>query len=362
MEQKLREGAGRILPKRLAKNMVELYKHGRAKLISARYGNPAGTVRVIAVTGEYGKTTTAKLIAELLKEAGRTVVVATEEADSADNAGELQRQLKEAKKDGKEFFILEVTSALVASSGLSGVAIDTVVVTSKNAEAEVLLGQAISYAVVPDDHAAGMLAIAEHQIISFGEHDEAEAKIDEVTLYRKGTEVKLTIDHHTALTIATHLIGKANAYNLAAAVATAYVLGVALDTVEEGAARLEKSEGNYQYVPGDRPYTMIVDSAQTDRSVELVAESAKELAKRRLIVGLEVAGVNDETVARLKKLSDRLVLVSATEMALPGVDTVTSAEEAVLIAQRTAKKDDTVLLMGDAFVQNSRQTELETEK
>lgn len=352
MKQELRERVRRILPEKLANNVIDIYKRGRARAISARYGNPAGTVRVIAVTGVYGKTTTAKLIAELLKEAGRKVAVRIDDArvdESVDIAAELQVDLKQAKQNEMEFFVLEVHPALVEAGVLSGVSIDTVVVTSQCNEATVLLQQVVNYAVVPDGELAGMLALAEHQIISFGEQASAEMKIDGISLYRKGTEVKLTIDHHTSLTIATHLIGRANAYNLAAAIAAAYVLGVALDTVEEGAARLEHVPGNYEYVPDDHVYTTVVDTASHDRSVELVLDTAKELSKRRLVVAVVAGGLSDEIIAQAKKLADRLIVVSDTDMVLAGAEVVESAEEAWLIAQRAAKKDDTVLLLGKEF-------------
>ena len=42
----------------------------RTKMISLRYGNPARGLRIIAVTGTNGKTTTACYINEILKEAG----------------------------------------------------------------------------------------------------------------------------------------------------------------------------------------------------------------------------------------------------------------------------------------------------
>lgn len=352
MEQKLQRVKG-LLPGRLARQAAKLYKRSRAKVISARYGNPAGTVRVIALVGVYGKTTTARLLAELLEEAGRKVLVGTQTGQGLHiSLEQLQQELKNARKENSEFFILEITPELVASGGLEGIAIDTVVVTSKTAETNAILGQNVNYIVIPDDHTTAALALAEHQIISFGETDDAEAKVNEVTLYRKGTEVKMTIDHHTELIIATHLVGKANALNLAAAVATAYVLGVALDTVEEGAARLEKVAGNYEYVPTTEPYTLVVDSAMQERSVQLVAESAKKLAKRRVIVALESDGISEEVIKDLKKRVDRLITVGKQEVALPGVESVDSVEEASLIATRAAKKDDTVLLLGKNFVRS----------
>jgi UDP-N-acetylmuramoyl-L-alanyl-D-glutamate--2,6-diaminopimelate ligase len=349
MKPKLIGKGQRALPEKLAVNMLELYRRGRAKVFNARYGNPTGTVRLIAVTGAYGKTTTARLIDVLLKESGRNTLTLLDELHTQkDIVSWLPRKLKQAKQDNVDFCILEITPQLMESGVLSGLSLDTVVVTSRSAEADILLKQAVNYAVVPDDYQGAMLAIAEHQIISFGELDSAEAKIDNVTLYRKGTEVKLTIDHHTALTASTHLVGKANAFNIAAAIATAYVLGVALDTVEEGVARLEGVEGNYQYIPSEQPYTTVVDAATNDRSVELAAFSAKELKKRRLIVALETTGISEEAIALVKKLSDRLILVGSN-ISMPGVETVSSPEEASLLGGRAAKKDDTLLLMGKIF-------------
>lgn len=352
-----------ILPERLANNVIDMYKRGRARAISARYGNPAQTVRVIAVTGAYGKTTTAKLITELLKEAGRKVEarIGDDITDEVDVAAELQQDLKRAKQNETEFFILEVNAALVESGALSGVPIDTVVVTSQNSEATTLLEQAVNYAVVPDGELAGMLALSEHQIMSFGEQTKAEMKIDEIILYRKGTELKLTIDHHTPITVASHLVGRANAYNVAAAIATVYVLGVSLDTVEEGAARLEVVKGNYEYISDGHAYTTVVDAASHDRSVELAIDSAKELAKRRVIVALESKGLSDEAISYAKKQADRLIVVNNTDAALAGIEVVSFVEEAWLIAQRAAKKDDVVLLLGKGFTK-AHVAPAETEK
>jgi UDP-N-acetylmuramoyl-L-alanyl-D-glutamate--2,6-diaminopimelate ligase len=338
-----------------------LYHKGRAKVVSARYGNPASTVRVIAVTGQYGKTTTTLLLRAILNEAGRKVAAYKLSTDE-DVVSDLQRQLKEAKRDAVEFFVVEVTPEFMASGALTGVVIDTVIATSESPEGDVLLAGDMNYAVIPDNYQAGLLEIAEHQVITFGEQETAEARINKMALYRKGTEVEMTIDHHTSLTVATHLVGKANAYNLAAAIASAYVLGIPFNTIEEGAASLEHVDANYEYVRGDRPYAVVVDRASYDVSVKHVVESASELSKRRLIVALGAAELDDRTVQHVKKVADRLVLVSPEERALPGVEVVNSAEEAWHIAGRAAKLDDVVLLLGKEFAAKKDQFETLSEK
>ena len=70
MKNKLVKIARKTLPKGALKNTENAYRITRTKMVSLRYGNPARGLRIIAVTGTNGKTTTACYINEILKEAG----------------------------------------------------------------------------------------------------------------------------------------------------------------------------------------------------------------------------------------------------------------------------------------------------
>lgn len=69
MKDRLVKSARKMLPAGALKRLETGYRKGRVKLVSARYGNPSKHLRVIAVTGTNGKTTTACYINEILKEA-----------------------------------------------------------------------------------------------------------------------------------------------------------------------------------------------------------------------------------------------------------------------------------------------------
>ena len=142
------------------------------------------------------------------------------------------------------------------------------------------------------------------------------------------------------------LVEEANA--LAAAVAAAYVLGIDTDLFEEGIARLEGVLGNYVPIPTDKPYDVAVDSARHHVSYELVLETAKALAKRRLIVAC------DETVDKqgrryAKEIANRVVVVGTDKDEVGGVTAAENAQSAALVALRSAKKDDYVLLLGTSY-------------
>ena len=66
----LAKTARKVLPKSALVGLERTYRKSRAKIVAARYGNPARDLRVIAVTGTNGKTTTSNLIGHTLKEAG----------------------------------------------------------------------------------------------------------------------------------------------------------------------------------------------------------------------------------------------------------------------------------------------------
>ena len=61
-KQKLVKKVRDVLPDAALSKVEEAYRRGRVHLVSARYGNPAKHLKVIAVTGTNGKTTTACFI------------------------------------------------------------------------------------------------------------------------------------------------------------------------------------------------------------------------------------------------------------------------------------------------------------
>lgn len=345
--KKLVRGVQNVLPANTVQRLQQVYHKGRLQVLKFRQGNPAPNAKIIAITGVSGKTTTAQLIMGLLVEAGHKVAV-YEPALHGESSNALNKGLQAAHTQGAAFIIIEVTPGLIKSAALDILELNMVIAVNACPEATLLLKRAVDYAVVPDGYEANDLVIAEHQIASFGDNQEADVKIGAVKLFRKGTEVTLVLDQHTSITIATFLVGYANVPNIAAAVAAAYVLGVPLDALAEGVARLEQLPGNFQYVTSSGQFTTVIDSAKNEQSAELIVASGKELAKRRLIVALAIESPKAGFLNHIQHQVDRLVVVGED---LPGaVEAANTAEEAQAIAERAAKKDDLVVLIGKPFI------------
>lgn len=333
----------------------ELFGKVRAKKAALRHNHPSKNVQLILVAGEYGKTTTARLLAEVLRESGKKTAVFTNRGSWIEDnrydkvydgsADAVQGAISSSKKQGANLVIMEVTDALLRTHVLGTLQIEMAIATSTGGSAQTILAEPAAYAVVPSNFSSDSITTAPHQMISFGDDESSEMRILHHKLYRKGTEVELKIDHHTNHTLATQLLGKANVYNVAAAVAAAYVLGVSIDDLPEGVARLEEQPGNFQRIQTKEPYDLYLDGAVATRSIELAIESALVLAKRRVLIATGEK-FDEKNVPLLKSVS-RATVVNGQEAGT--IYAATSSVDSVAHTLRAAKKDDIVLLLGHEF-------------
>jgi UDP-N-acetylmuramoyl-L-alanyl-D-glutamate--2,6-diaminopimelate ligase len=400
MKQKLVRGVRKVLPSSAVSNVEEAYRRGRVKLVSARYGNPAKGLRVIAITGTNGKTTTACFINEILKEAGMRTAMFTTAVIEIDGRQQLndmnvtvastahmQRFFRDAKRAHVDYVILEVTSHSLHQHKLDTVPIEVAVMTN-------LTQDHLDYHKTMENYAAakgklfankpGYIVLnrddewfeffdkfpAAKQKITYGADDEAEAKIEKVTLYRKGSEAHITIDHQTKLMLTTALPGKFNVYNMAAAAAACYVLGVKLNDIVEGVANLDGVPGRFERVVDGLGFDVVVDYAHTPDALEKLLEATKAITKQRTILVFGACGDRDQTKRPIMgkiaaRLADRIILTdeesysedpqAIRDMIREGImdgsgdgktTEIPDRREAIEKALSIAKKGDTILITG----------------
>ena len=143
MKQKIVHLVRSSLSPKLVRRIEELYRVGRVKLVSLRYGNPAKSLQVIAVTGTNGKTTTVNFINNMLKAAGkRTAMFSTALIEIAGDkqlndlnatvgtTARMQQFFKAAKQAGVDYVVLEITSHALDQHKLDGVPILAAVMTN----------------------------------------------------------------------------------------------------------------------------------------------------------------------------------------------------------------------------------------
>ena len=334
---------------------VSIINKARSRKAALRYNHPSRNIRMILVGGNYGATATALYLCEVLREGGDKVAVFTDRRSQIEgeayeerydtSAETVQRAISHSRKRARTV-IMEVTDAVIASHVLASLQCDMTIVTSDGDRASATLDVPSAYTVVPESVSVESLSVAPHQLISFGDSALAEARVGEVTLYRGGTEITVTIDHQTTLSLSTYLLGRANAYSVAAAVAASYLLGISIDDFAEGIARLESVQANFEELDLGQVYRVYVDQAADERSIDLISASAKQLAKRRLLVVCDTS-IPTAALDMLGKRADRVTVVEGEET--DGRYHADNGKHAIELTFRAAKKDDSVLILGPQY-------------
>ena len=400
MKQKLVKGVRKVLPSGVLHSVEEAYRRGRVQLVSARYGHPAKSLRVIAVTGTNGKTTTVNYINEILKESGfRTAMFSTALIEVAGQTqlndlnatvgttARMQQFFADAKRARVDYVVLEITSHALQQHKLDTVPIEVAVMTNltqdhldyhktmenyAEAKGKLFANEPKFIVLNRDDEWFDFFDTfpAGAQKITYGAHDEAEAKIEYVKLYKKGSEARIVIDHQTTLELATALPGQFNVYNMTAAAATAYLLGVKLQDIVEGVANLEGVPGRFERVVEGLGYDVIVDYAHTPDALEKLLEAAQSVTKNRVILVFGATGDRDKGKRPIMgeiaaRLADRIMLTddesydenpqAIRDEVMAGIEKVGGGakttelgdrREAIEKALSIAKKGDTVLITG----------------
>lgn len=401
MKDKVVKMVRKSLPSGAVRKLEDNYRRARVRAVSARYGNPARHLKVIAVTGTNGKTTTVNFINEILKEAGfKTAMFSTALIElngktkvndlnaTVGTTSRMQRFFRAAKKAKVDYVVMEFPSHAIDQHKLDTVPVEVAVMTNLTqdhldyhktmdhyaATKAKLFAKEPKYIVLNrddewfdyfDSYPAGI-----HKI-TYGKHDDAEAKIDEVKLYRKGTEAFVTIDHQTKLELATNLPGEFNAYNMVAAASVAYLLDIQLDDIQEGIANLEAIPGRFERIEAEVPYDIVVDYAHTPDALEKILIATKKVTKNRVILVFGACGDRDKIKRPIMgeiaaKEADRIILTDeesyyedpaairaqvfeGIERAKGGAMKTTEVadrKEAIKKALSVAKKDDTILITG----------------
>lgn len=400
MKQQLARGVRQLLPPQLTTVVEDTYRRARVHAVSARYGYPARGLRVLAVTGTNGKTTTANYLNEILKAAGKTTAMFTTAV--IEMAGQrqlndlnatvasterMQQFFREARDRRVDFVVLEVTSHSLHQHKLDTVPIECAIMTN-------LTQDHLDYHKTMDDYAAakGLLFARRpryivlnqdddwfsfydkyepaEQKITYGQAAEAECRIVYTKQYKKGSDVRLQIDHQTELELGTSLPGLFNVYNLTAAAAAAYLLHIDLEAIADGVANLEAIPGRYEHIAIDAAYDVIVDYAHTPDALGKLLVAARENTKNRLMLVFGATGDRDKVKRPIMgelagRLADRIFVTDEESynedpavirrMVLEGIaqagadnktEEIADRREAIGKAMSVARKGDTILVTG----------------
>jgi UDP-N-acetylmuramoyl-L-alanyl-D-glutamate--2,6-diaminopimelate ligase len=314
-----------------------------ALIAAAFFRHPSTEMQVVGITGTNGKTTTAYLLSSIFEAAGiRCGVLGTvaykigdelrEATRTTPEAPDVQQLLREMVDRGCGACAMEVSSHALALRRVDGTSFAAAVFTNltrdhldfhedmehyfqaKRRLFEMLPRDRPSLLNVDDPRGPSLAEIAGRPV-TFAIRRPADITPGPLSFSLAG----LVFDVRTprgALHLRSKLVGRPNVYNILAAVATGVALDVPFNAIEQGIDALDGVPGRFQIVSTEKDgVTVVVDYAHTDDALRNLLETARPLARGRLITVFGCGGDRDRTKRPLMgavagRLSDLIIVTS----------------------------------------------------
>ncbi len=383
------------------------YHFAQSVIAGIKYHFPARNLRVIAVTGTNGKTTTCFMLWKMLNSAGRKTGLITTVAwggvgenpktDSSDTSLNpkilhrtsahmttpdvftLNHRIAEIKNSGAEFLVLEVTSHALAEFRTLGIPVEIAVFTNLTHEhldyhktfaryraAKGKLFKKAKFSILnADDSATKFYKTLTKNYSSYGIKN-GQNRPENIELQVSGVKYL-----YHGMNIETKIPGEFNVYNSLAAAVVGEKLGLGPEEIENGLKSLGSVEGRMNLIDEGQPFTVIVDYAHAPDALEKVFDSVKN-HQGRIISVHGGAGRRDPSTrpirGRILAKNSDIVIITEDDSRDEDPEAIAAAfiegakkegkvlgkdlfkeldrKTAIKLALDTAKKGDLVLILG----------------
>jgi UDP-N-acetylmuramoyl-L-alanyl-D-glutamate--2,6-diaminopimelate ligase len=294
----------------------------------AFFGDPTAELRVLAVTGTNGKTTTAYLLSSILEAAGerpglltnverrvggQTQPVGLNTPESID----LQRLFREMLDAGDRSCVMEATSMASVKGRLDGTRFAVLVFTNLTQDHLDFHGTMEEYF----EAKRRLFAQATCAVVNIGDPYGARLaqELPDAVTYRPSDDLA---------DVDLKLRGRFNVENALAAAAAARAVGVDESAIKRGLEAVERVPGRFDAVDEGQPFAVVVDYAHTPGALQAALESARELARGRVICVFGAGGDRD----RDKRPVMGRVVAELADVALVTSDNPRSEDPAAIAA------------------------------
>jgi UDP-N-acetylmuramoyl-L-alanyl-D-glutamate--2,6-diaminopimelate ligase len=335
IEQAIEKGASVIVTEREVEHaratcvVVENTRQALADLGAVFYDRPSRRLKLAAVTGTNGKTTTTFLLKHICEKAGlRCGLIGTVRYEIGERvlpavrttpeSLDVQELLAQMVNAGCKAAAMEVSSHAIAQDRVRGLEWDVAVFTNLTQdhldfhgtmenyfEAKVKLftglaeqkGKTNAPAIVNiDDRYGAQLADRLEKltpVITYGVSPRADFRASNYHAEFAGTSYQLDAKGKSYL-VRVPLIGRFNVANSMAALAAASSIGISLRDAILSLSRSPQVPGRLEAVPAKRQFQVFVDYAHSDDALLNVLKTLRELSPRRLILVFGCGGDRDK--------------------------------------------------------------------
>jgi len=335
IEQAIEKGASVIVTEHEVQHahatcvVVENTRRALADLAAAFYDRPVRRLKLAAVTGTNGKTTTTFLLKHICERAnlrcgllgtvryeiGDRVLPAVRTTPESLDVQELLAQMVNA---GCKAAAMEVSSHAIAQDRVRGLEWDVAIFTNLTQdhldfhgtmenyfEAKALLftglaeqktkTNATAIINIDDRYGAQLVDRLEKKVpvITYGVSARADFRASNYHAEFAGTSYQLDARGKSYL-VRVPLIGRFNVANSMAALAAANSMGISLREAILSLGRSPQVPGRLEAVPAKRQFQVFVDYAHTDDALLNVLKTLRELSPRKLVVVFGCGGDRDK--------------------------------------------------------------------
>ncbi len=312
------------------------------------YGEPSHTMRIAAVTGTNGKSTTAYLIADAAQRCGITAGYSGTVGYGAINnlktsthttpdVINVHRQLAEIHDMGAQAVGMEVSSHALHQHRIDAVKIDTAVFTNLTrdhldyhgsmqaygeAKAELLQHPGLCHAVINADDAFGRELLSRSNAASVTTAYGCDLSFDykqvlkaqSIELSANGLQLRITGSFGEA-TLHSSLLGRFNAYNILATLAVLLGWNVDLSNAIAALEQASAPPGRMESHHGATGKLVVIDYAHTPDALEKALQELKSYNRGKLICvfgcgGNRDAGKRVQMGAIAERFADRIILTN----------------------------------------------------
>lgn len=358
--------ARKVIPKEKLTQAEEAYRLAKAKTAYNVHGKAPKGLKVIAVTGTNGKTTTCAFINAMLKQSGCTTAVYTTAFTEvagvyAANTSHMtvaspwsvQKFFKQAKKAGADWVVLEVTSHALDQHRIYGVNIDIAVITNLSQDHLDYHKNMENYAaakarLITDFQPKDVVLNADDDWFEYfgrkvkkhmhtvGMH-KATDQIKEVSLKADGTRFAI-VSKKGRVDVAMQLVGEFNVYNAAMAAAVGTIIGLDKNSITDGLASLDVVAGRLESVQAGQDFAVLVDYAHTPDALKNVLQAVRSIASGKVRI---VFGATGDRDPKKRPEMGRIAMEYADVVYLTDDETYTEDGEVIRAAVRQGIESST---------------------
>jgi UDP-N-acetylmuramyl-tripeptide synthetase len=410
IDQVMRQGAVGVLSER---ERPENFKGAWLRVANARvalasaaaevHEHPSRALKLVAITGTNGKTTTAHIVASIVEAAGeRVAVLGTvgyrigEElfaaAHTTPEASDVQRFLRRAVDAGCTVAVMESSSQALDLRRCDALTVSVAIFTNLTQDHLDYHGTMESYydakrrlfngrtgerpalSVINTDDEYGVrlareLSAVGARVVTYALRSEADVTARGVEYSLGGNRFELQTPAG-ARALRSPLVGQPHVYNVLAASACALALGYSLEVIARAVETCAGAPGRFERVAHAGDFAVVVDYAHTDDALRNVLRTAREVTSKgaRVVTVFGCGGDRDRTKRApmgeaAASLSDVVVVTSDNprtedpeailrdaEVGLKNVGKpylkITDRREAITRAIQEARSGDVVVIAG----------------